>query len=217
MKFHFCVSQKAFFLYFSSYLPQFERDKQHDIRSFFSPSVNKEKKRKRSGDSPSEGSPLPQLSKEEEPVQTLEIQSSDLKADQAEDFSPQVKRFRQVSPLSRCGGKKSSLSPLCTPRRLSAGLQAPRHNQKWNCSACTFSNSGLLLRCEMCESPRNVQKGDIIYTQIMSICVYISQFYFTWTINISKQHPVFEQTYVLNSFPTVHDTDMDNVSNLVAC
>ncbi|XP_052445481.1 DNA annealing helicase and endonuclease ZRANB3-like isoform X1 [Carassius gibelio] len=31
---------------------KFERNKQHDIRSFFSPSVNKEKKRKRTGDSP---------------------------------------------------------------------------------------------------------------------------------------------------------------------
>ncbi|XP_067254664.1 DNA annealing helicase and endonuclease ZRANB3 isoform X3 [Chanodichthys erythropterus] len=141
------------------FFSHFERDKQHDIRSFFSPSVNKEKKRKRSGDLPSDGSPLPQLPKEAEPVQTPEIQSSDLKADQAEDFSPQVKRIRQVSPLLRRGGKKSSLSPLCAPRRLSAGLQAPRHNQKWNCSACTFSNSGLLLRCEMCESPRNVQKA----------------------------------------------------------
>ncbi|KAK9967715.1 hypothetical protein ABG768_002092 [Culter alburnus] len=141
------------------FFSHFERDKQHDIRSFFSPSVNKEKKRKRSGDLPSDGSLLPQLPKEAEPVQTPEIQSSDLKADQAEDFSPQVKRIRQVSPLLRRGGKKSSLSPLCAPRRLSAGLQAPRHNQKWNCSACTFSNSGLLLRCEMCESPRNVQKA----------------------------------------------------------
>uniref|UniRef100_A0A8C1TM12 Zinc finger, RAN-binding domain containing 3 n=1 Tax=Cyprinus carpio TaxID=7962 RepID=A0A8C1TM12_CYPCA len=143
------------------FFSQFERDKQHDIRSFFSPSVNKEKKRKRTGDSPSDGSPLAQLPEGAEPVRTPEIQSSDLKADQREDFSPQVKRFKQVSPLSRHGGKKSPLSSLCAPRRLSAGLQAPRHNQKWNCSACTFSNNGLLLHCEMCESPRNAQKGEI--------------------------------------------------------
>uniref|UniRef100_A0A8C1TNL5 Zinc finger, RAN-binding domain containing 3 n=1 Tax=Cyprinus carpio TaxID=7962 RepID=A0A8C1TNL5_CYPCA len=141
------------------FFSQFERDKQHDIRSFFSPSVNKEKKRKRTGDSPSDGSPLAQLPEGAEPVRTPEIQSSDLKADQREDFSPQVKRFKQVSPLSRHGGKKSPLSSLCAPRRLSAGLQAPRHNQKWNCSACTFSNNGLLLHCEMCESPRNAQKA----------------------------------------------------------
>lgn len=172
-----CVTKSISIFPFSSYLPQFERDKQHDIRSFFSPSVNKEKKRKRSGDSPSDGSPLPQLPKEAEPILTPEIQSSDMNTDQADDFSPQVKRFRQVSPLSRRGGKKSSLSPLCAPRRLSAGLQALRHNQKWNCSTCTFSNSGLLLRCEMCESPRNVQKGDF-YTQTMSIYVYISQVLF---------------------------------------
>ncbi len=155
---HFVCHKKRSF---PSHPPQFERDKQHDIRSFFSPSVNKEKKRKRTGDSPSDGSPLAQLSEGAEPVRTPEIQSSDLKADQGEDFSLQVKRFRQVSPLSCRGGKKSPLSSLCAPRRLSAGLQAPRHNQKWNCSACTFSNSGLLLRCEMCESPRNAQKGEI--------------------------------------------------------
>lgn len=165
---HFAVMRWSFTLCvpFSSHPPQFERDKQHDIRSFFSPSANKEKKRKRTGDSASDGSPLPQLPMGAEPIRTPEIQSSDLKADQGEEFSPQVKRFRQVSPLSRRGGKKS---PLCAPRRLSAGLQAPLHNQKWNCSACTFCNSGLLLRCEMCESPRNVQKGDI-YTHTMSMC-----------------------------------------------
>ncbi len=162
---HFVCHKKCSF---PSHPPQFESDKQHDIRSFFSSSVNKEKKRKRTGDSPSDGSPLAQLSEGAEPVRTPEIQSSDLKADQGEDFSPQVKRFRQVSPLSRRGGKKSPLSSLCTPRRLSAGLQAPHHNQKWNCSACTFSNSGLLLRCEMCESPRNAQKGEI-YTQTIVI------------------------------------------------
>uniref|UniRef100_A0A8C2EK89 Zinc finger, RAN-binding domain containing 3 n=1 Tax=Cyprinus carpio TaxID=7962 RepID=A0A8C2EK89_CYPCA len=138
-----------------TFFSHFERDKQHDIRSFFSPSMNKEKKRKRTEDSSSDGSPLPQLTEGAEPVRTQEIQSSDLKADQGEDFSPQVKRFRQVSPLLRRGSKKSPLSSLCTPQRLLAGLQVPRHNQKWNCSACTFSNSGLLLRCEMCESPRN--------------------------------------------------------------
>uniref|UniRef100_A0A8C1Q7P2 Zinc finger, RAN-binding domain containing 3 n=1 Tax=Cyprinus carpio TaxID=7962 RepID=A0A8C1Q7P2_CYPCA len=138
-----------------TFFSHFERDKQHDIRSFFSPSMNKEKKRKRTEDSSSDGSPLPQLTEGAEPVRTQEIQSSDLKADQGEDFSPQVKRFRQVSPLLQRGSKKSPLSSLCTPQRLLAGLQVPRHNQKWNCSACTFSNSGLLLRCEMCESPRN--------------------------------------------------------------
>uniref|UniRef100_A0A8C2BE18 Zinc finger, RAN-binding domain containing 3 n=1 Tax=Cyprinus carpio TaxID=7962 RepID=A0A8C2BE18_CYPCA len=138
-----------------TFFSHFERDKQHDIRSFFSPSMNKEKKRKRTEDPSSDGSPLPQLTEGAEPVRTQEIQSSDLKADQGEDFSPQVKRFRQVSPLLRRGSKKSPLSSLCTPQRLLAGLQVPRHNQKWNCSACTFSNSGLLLRCEMCESPRN--------------------------------------------------------------
>ncbi|XP_051549131.1 DNA annealing helicase and endonuclease ZRANB3 [Myxocyprinus asiaticus] len=142
----------------SLFFSHFERDKQHDIRSFFSPSVNQEKKRKRTADSSSDSLPPAQSPEGPEPNQTTEIQSSVSEANQGEDFSPQLKRFRQVTPLS-CRGKKSPLSPLCAPRRLSEGLQAPRHNQKWSCSSCTFSNSGLLLRCEMCETPRNLQRA----------------------------------------------------------
>uniref|UniRef100_A0A673HIW7 HNH domain-containing protein n=1 Tax=Sinocyclocheilus rhinocerous TaxID=307959 RepID=A0A673HIW7_9TELE len=43
-----------------TFFSHFEKDKQHDIRLFFSPSMNKEKKRKRTGDSHTDGSPLPQ-------------------------------------------------------------------------------------------------------------------------------------------------------------
>ncbi|RXN09358.1 DNA annealing helicase and endonuclease ZRANB3 [Labeo rohita] len=82
------------------FFSHFERDKQHDIRSFFSPSVNKEKKRKRTGDSPSDGSPLPQLPEGAELVQTAEIRSSDSKPDQGEDFSPQSFRLPHHVSLS---------------------------------------------------------------------------------------------------------------------
>ncbi|XP_073717682.1 DNA annealing helicase and endonuclease ZRANB3 [Misgurnus anguillicaudatus] len=138
------------------FFSHFEKEKQHDIRSFFSPSGNKEKKRKRTGEQPSDSPPHDRLPEGAEPNGTPEIRKS--VSNEGEDFSPQMKRLKQVSPLSRNRGKKSPLSPLCAPRRLSAGLQAPRHNQKWNCATCTFSNSGLLLRCEMCESPRNLQR-----------------------------------------------------------
>ncbi|XP_065100649.1 DNA annealing helicase and endonuclease ZRANB3 [Paramisgurnus dabryanus] len=138
------------------FFSHFEKEKQHDIRSFFSPSGNKEKKRKRTGEQSSESPPHARLPEGAEPNKTPEIRKSVL--NEGEDFSPQMKRLKQVSPLSRNRGKKSPLSPLCAPRRLSTGLQAPRHNQKWSCVTCTFSNSGLLLRCEMCETPRNLQR-----------------------------------------------------------
>ncbi|XP_056615680.1 DNA annealing helicase and endonuclease ZRANB3 isoform X1 [Triplophysa dalaica] len=139
------------------FFSHFERDKQHDIRTFFSPSGNQEKKRKRTVQQSSDSPPPALLMEGAEPKLTPEIKNSI--SNDGEDFSPQVKRYKQVSPLSRHKGKKSPLSPLFAPRRLSAGLQAARHNQKWKCVACTFSNSGLLLRCEMCETPRNLQQA----------------------------------------------------------
>ncbi|XP_072527347.1 DNA annealing helicase and endonuclease ZRANB3 isoform X2 [Salminus brasiliensis] len=136
------------------FFSHFEKDKQHDIRTFFSPMSEKDRKRKRTGDSSATSSPLAQSHDQPEANQSSRSLSPN-SAVLEEDFSPQVKRLKQASPLSRHGGgKRSPLTPLSAPRRLSAGLQVPRHNQKWNCGVCTFSNSGLLLRCEMCEAPR---------------------------------------------------------------
>ncbi|XP_029604097.1 DNA annealing helicase and endonuclease ZRANB3-like [Salmo trutta] len=169
----------------------FEKDKQHDIRSFFfSPDAAKEKKRKRT-----EGevclSPVTPSENEgsidvENPENDKEknYNSQDPPDLQDQDFSPQVKRLRLPtptpsathSPRSRLGGKRRSLhggrdtssSPLAslfTPRRLSEkGTPKPRlsprpgppdqeEGDEWSCGACTYSNSILLLYCEMCESP----------------------------------------------------------------
>ncbi|XP_038853323.1 DNA annealing helicase and endonuclease ZRANB3 [Salvelinus namaycush] len=166
----------------------FEKDKQHDIRSFFSPDAGKEKKRKRT-----EGevclSPVTPSEKEgsidvENPENDKEknFNSQDPPDLQDLDFSPQVKRLRLPtpsathSPRSRLGGKRRSLhggrdtssSPLAslfTPRRLSdKGTPKPRlsprpgppdqgKGDEWSCGACTYSNSILLLYCEVCESP----------------------------------------------------------------
>ncbi|XP_055771259.1 DNA annealing helicase and endonuclease ZRANB3-like isoform X2 [Salvelinus fontinalis] len=166
----------------------FEKDKQHDIRSFFSPDAGKEKKRKRT-----EGevclSPVTPSEKEgsidvENPENDKEkiFNSQDPPDLQDLDFSPQVKRLRLPtpsathSPRSRLGGKRRSLhggrdtssrplASLFTPRRLSdKGTPKPRlsprpgppdqgKGDEWSCGACTYSNSILLLYCELCESP----------------------------------------------------------------
>ncbi|KAG9261045.1 DNA annealing helicase and endonuclease ZRANB3 [Astyanax mexicanus] len=137
------------------FFSHFEKDKQHDIRNFFSPTSEKDRKRKRTGDG-SATSSLPLTPSHDQPEANQSSHSlSPVSTVLEEDFSPQVKRLKQASPLSRRGGgKRSPLTPLSAPRRLSAGLQVPRHSQKWSCGVCTFSNSGLLLRCEMCETPR---------------------------------------------------------------
>uniref|UniRef100_A0A8C7KS26 Zinc finger RANBP2-type containing 3 n=1 Tax=Oncorhynchus kisutch TaxID=8019 RepID=A0A8C7KS26_ONCKI len=134
----------------------FEKDKQHDIRSFFSPDAGKEKKRKRT-----EVCLSPVTPSEKEGSIDVENSESDKEKNynsqdppdlQDLDFSPQVKRLR----LSLHGGRDTSSSPLAslfTPRRLSEkGTPQPRLNE-WSCGACTYSNSILLLYCEVCESP----------------------------------------------------------------
>lgn len=134
---------------------QFEKDKQHDIRNFFSPVPDK--KRKRTDDSSIAGSPRTPSQDQQGTNQSPCSPSPDL-ANQEEDFCPQVKRLKQATPLCRHGGIRSPMMLPGAPRRLSAGPQPLRHSQKWSCPLCTFSNSGLLLRCEMCETPR-AQKG----------------------------------------------------------
>uniref|UniRef100_A0A1A7WV27 Zinc finger, RAN-binding domain containing 3 n=1 Tax=Iconisemion striatum TaxID=60296 RepID=A0A1A7WV27_9TELE len=128
------------------FFTHFEKEKQHDIRSFFSPGASKEKKRKRA-----EG-------EETSPFICLETsvqQAGEKYQDQSpttpdRDFSPQLKKLR--TPKSRSAGNQSS------PRSLFS-LSAPRTSSKpggpWSCEACTYSNSSLLPYCEMCEGPRS--------------------------------------------------------------
>uniref|UniRef100_A0A3B5MV26 Zinc finger, RAN-binding domain containing 3 n=1 Tax=Xiphophorus couchianus TaxID=32473 RepID=A0A3B5MV26_9TELE len=138
------VNDDIFFSYF-------EKEKQHDIRSFFSPSASKEKRKK-----PDDGEPSPSPSSE--PVEEVDSDRSPSCVNLDQDFSPQLKRLRtpksRSSPGSRFAGK----------RRLMPGWNSPgsptsivrRKPQKtWSCGACTYSNSGLLPYCEMCEFPRS--------------------------------------------------------------
>ncbi|KAK7893603.1 hypothetical protein WMY93_022755 [Mugilogobius chulae] len=83
-----------------------------------------------------------------------------------DDFAPQQKRLKTPqstpSPISRSGAKRrqtfggsGSQSPLVSflnPRRLTTAMTSS--GKAWSCEACTYSNSGLLPYCEMCDAPR---------------------------------------------------------------
>ncbi|KAJ8255980.1 hypothetical protein COCON_G00198440 [Conger conger] len=155
------------------FFSHFEKDRQHDIRKFFSPSSSKEKKRRRTEE---EGSPLPSSEMGEErgdlAVRKSEGQSLEGDVDAClegpeddEDFAPLNKKIRFASPQQPAGRKRRSLtgkaSPLPTlaslaPRRLSEGGRPPPANvvKEWSCGACTYANSALLSYCEMCATPR---------------------------------------------------------------
>ncbi|XP_063733742.1 DNA annealing helicase and endonuclease ZRANB3 isoform X2 [Eleginops maclovinus] len=142
------------------FFTHFEKDKQHDIRSFFSPGGKKENKRKRTGDeetSPSETTGEKRNSEEgEETTETSKIPD--------EDFSPQLKRLRTPQPspslMSQRGGKRRSSAGGMVSGSPSFSFMAPRKllvpqlQPEWSCAACTYSNSGLMPYCEMC----NVQR-----------------------------------------------------------
>ncbi|KAM4697906.1 DNA annealing helicase and endonuclease ZRANB3 [Rhinophrynus dorsalis] len=160
----------------------FEKEKQHDIRSFFSPKPDAEKKRKRVLD---DGAPEPtEKDDDDDDVVIMQVMDSGDPKSQGEDseivdvdslypdndFEKQAKRFRPTgtqTPKNNCPGKRKSWSGkpsvlFSTPktRGLSdGGLLTPKRlpvsDKPWNCVACTYSNSSLLPYCEICESPRD--------------------------------------------------------------
>uniref|UniRef100_A0A8C5BZX3 Zinc finger, RAN-binding domain containing 3 n=1 Tax=Gadus morhua TaxID=8049 RepID=A0A8C5BZX3_GADMO len=152
------------------FFTHFEKNKQHDIRSFFSPGATGERKRKRTLEQHEE-----EEGRREEPV-AMEMGPAEegdhdiADADAMEtDFSPQVQRLRTPRPSRNPAASTSSLSSrkrlargrrlslrggasALVPRKLSevqAVAAAPR--ERWACDACTYSNSGLLAYCEMCD------------------------------------------------------------------
>ncbi|XP_008294085.1 DNA annealing helicase and endonuclease ZRANB3 [Stegastes partitus] len=142
------------------FFTHFEKDKQHDIRSFFSPSASQEEKKKKRRRTEDEGT-SPSMSSETPATPAGSGADSERSCSRAsvspdQDFSPQLKRLRvpqtSPSPGSQFGGRRrSSLASLMAPRKLSE----PDPGPVWSCGACTYSNSGLLPYCEMCEFPRS--------------------------------------------------------------
>uniref|UniRef100_A0A8D0ATK7 Zinc finger RANBP2-type containing 3 n=1 Tax=Sander lucioperca TaxID=283035 RepID=A0A8D0ATK7_SANLU len=165
------------------FFTHFEKEKQHDIRSFLSPSASREKKRKRTEDEET----CPSISSEKAAQPTGSGTNSEKREEKKsfcqtsstpdQDFSPQLKRLRtpqpSPSPRSRYSGKRRSTAAVIgsgSPSALVSSM-APRKlsepdlsTEKWSCGACTYSNSSLLPYCEMCEFPRSssgVQSGRI--------------------------------------------------------
>ncbi|XP_041822212.1 DNA annealing helicase and endonuclease ZRANB3 [Chelmon rostratus] len=157
------------------FFSHFEKEKQHSIRSFFSPSASKEKKRKRTEDqetssisSDTTAAPTGSGTNSEKREEKKEMSCSLSPALPDQDFSPQLKRLRMpqpsLSPKSRFGARRRSTaagidsgSPgapvsFMAPRKLS---QPDSPTESWSCGSCTYSNSSLLPYCEMCEFPRS--------------------------------------------------------------
>ncbi|XP_061658368.1 DNA annealing helicase and endonuclease ZRANB3 isoform X3 [Syngnathoides biaculeatus] len=148
------------------YFTHFEREKQHDIRNFFSPSTNREKKRKRLQDEAESSYTSSEINnsaacsgaisetKKEESFQASITDNC--------DFSPQIKRIRELrsSPSQRSGFKvrrrvkQEASMPACFMAQQYL-LESNPSCEPWACAVCTYSNNNLLPYCEMCEAPRS--------------------------------------------------------------
>ncbi|XP_010176013.1 DNA annealing helicase and endonuclease ZRANB3, partial [Antrostomus carolinensis] len=154
----------------------FEKERQHDIRSFFSPKPSTEKKRKifSSDESLHNDSESPEVAKEEDAEQSNEdmdcTRISDVDTICGESSCErEAKRARSTSestPVSSrkkmkksLSGKKPSLSSERNNEVLPCGLSASSKsmalNKVWHCSVCTYGNNELLPYCEMCSCPQS--------------------------------------------------------------
>uniref|UniRef100_A0A8C5TLQ3 Zinc finger RANBP2-type containing 3 n=1 Tax=Malurus cyaneus samueli TaxID=2593467 RepID=A0A8C5TLQ3_9PASS len=139
----------------------FEKDKQHDIRSFFSPKSSMEKKRKRfSGDellqNDSESSAVikeQDAGKKDENLDSTRISEVDTICHE-DTCEHEAKRARSISE-SPPVKKNNELRPC----DLSTSSESTASNKVWHCSACTYINNDLLPYCEMCHCPQSTECG----------------------------------------------------------
>uniref|UniRef100_A0A8C9NAR0 Zinc finger RANBP2-type containing 3 n=1 Tax=Serinus canaria TaxID=9135 RepID=A0A8C9NAR0_SERCA len=125
----------------------FEKDRQHDIRSFFSPKSSTEKKRKRfSGD-------------EFEVEAICDEETCEHEAKRAKSISGSTPVSSSNKKKTSLTGKKASLfsekNSELHPCDLNASSESTDVNKVWHCSACTYTNSALLPYCEMCHCPQS--------------------------------------------------------------
>ncbi|XP_068051352.1 DNA annealing helicase and endonuclease ZRANB3 isoform X3 [Anomalospiza imberbis] len=153
----------------------FEKDRQHDIRSFFSPKSSTEKKRKRfSGDellpNDSESSAVTideDAEKSDENLDSTRISEVEAICDEdtCEHETKRAKSISGSSPVSSSNKKKTSLTgkkpslfsektSQLRPCGLNTSSESTDLNEVWHCSACTYTNNALLPYCEMCHCPQ---------------------------------------------------------------
>ncbi|NXX86159.1 ZRAB3 endonuclease, partial [Urocolius indicus] len=154
----------------------FEKERQHDIRSFFSPKPSTEKKRKiisedeslQNDSESSEATKDEGVEKSNENLGSTRSSGVDTSCHDS-TCEREAKRARSVSESTPVNsskknntsltGKKLSLFPGKENKVLPCGFNTSSKstalNNVWHCGVCTYSNSELLPYCEMCNCPQS--------------------------------------------------------------
>ncbi|KAG8147383.1 hypothetical protein E2320_022489, partial [Naja naja] len=135
----------------------FEKEKQHDIRDFFSPKPDLEKKRKI--DSCYNTSPcLSSNSSQDWRKKIWKVAETEAKRPRPVD--PSTPKLLPTRGKSKCLFRKRNNSFSEEVSQEDECVLLPESTKgfasevTWPCGLCTYSNSSLLPYCEMCESPR---------------------------------------------------------------
>ncbi|NXF43916.1 ZRAB3 endonuclease, partial [Oceanites oceanicus] len=154
----------------------FEKERQHDIRSFFSPKSSTAKKRKifSGNESLHNDSESSEVTKDEDAENSNENLDSTRISDvdticHESTCEREAKRARSMSGSTpvisskknkkSLTGKKPSLfsekNNEVFPCGLNTSSKSTALNKVWHCSVCTYSNNELLPYCEMCNCPQS--------------------------------------------------------------
>uniref|UniRef100_A0A8C4VC61 Zinc finger RANBP2-type containing 3 n=1 Tax=Falco tinnunculus TaxID=100819 RepID=A0A8C4VC61_FALTI len=141
----------------------FEKERQHDIRSFFSPKSSTEKKRKvfSGNESLHNDSEFSEVTKEEGAEKSNENLDSSRISDvdtvcHESTYEPEAKRARS----------RSGSTPVNSSKKKTESLTGKSKSllEVWHCSVCTYSNNELVPYCEMCNCPQSSSDVDKLDT-----------------------------------------------------
>ncbi|NXK31679.1 ZRAB3 endonuclease, partial [Piprites chloris] len=153
----------------------FEKEKQHDIRSFFSPKSSTEKKRKRLSGSEllQNDAKSSEVTKEEDAekraknMDSTPVNAGDPVCPES-TWEHEAKRARSTSGSTPDSCSDKTKTPLpgekpsvfseknseLPPCGLNTCSKSTAVNKVWHCRACTYTNHELLPFCEMCGCPQ---------------------------------------------------------------
>ncbi|XP_015272596.1 PREDICTED: DNA annealing helicase and endonuclease ZRANB3, partial [Gekko japonicus] len=142
----------------------FEKEKQHDIRTFLSPKPNADKKRKMAScDKSLNFSPnSSQAAEDIDDMDSREVNDADVVCSEAkrsralEPSTPKStskKGRKSLFGKTNCSYPKET-APVDNGTLLFNSSKGSTSEAAWHCSLCTYCNSSLLPYCEICESPR---------------------------------------------------------------
>lgn len=137
----------------------FEKEKQHDIRSFFLPKPRK-RPLETSGDAAEAVKEKTTVASDPRNMATKEGTTD------KNGVEPETKRLKSLSTRDHCSAleEKPSLQAKATSidgvHEVKSPLASPALSEKrWECGFCTFLNDPGLPYCEMCESPQGRAAG----------------------------------------------------------